>query len=155
MGKLRSDLGKDYDGVRDFLVDLFRIGANPLKWQDGDVYNPIDDVVARTEEEFGYSKEERLEVQSNTGLRRMQERQFKEYSGSQDILGEGLYDLVNNKTFYWKNTDFSSHVLHPFMYNLKLWNRLNNIIVNGYRDYVNQDLVGYMSSKVKFDDLFG
>ena len=85
----------------------------------------------------------------------MQERQFKEYSGSQDLLGEGLYDLVNNKTFYWKNTDFSSHVLHPFMYNLKLWNRLNNIIVNGYRDYVNQDLVRYMSSKVKFDDLFG
>ena len=82
MGKLRSDLGKDYDGVRDFLVDLFRIGANPLKWQDGDVYNPIDDVIDRTEEEFGYTKEERLEVQGNTALRRMQERQFKEYSGS-------------------------------------------------------------------------
>ena len=63
--------------------------------------------------------------------------------------------MVNNRIFYWKNTDYSSHVLHPFMYNLKLWNKLNNIIINGYKDYVNSDLVDYLSSKVKFDDLFG
>ena len=62
---------------------------------------------------------------------------------------------MNNRIFYWKNVDYSSHVLHPFMYNLKLWNRLDNIIVNGYKDYVNSDLVDYLSSKVKFDDIFG
>lgn len=66
-----------------------------------------------------------------------------------------MYELVNSKIFYWKNRDYSSHMLHPFMYNLKLWNRLNNIIINGYKDYVNSDLIGYMSSKVKFDELFG
>lgn len=41
------------------------------------------------------------------------------------------------------------------MYNLKIWNRLNNIIINGYRDYMDTDLVEYMLSKVKFDELFG
>ena len=62
---------------------------------------------------------------------------------------------MNNRLFYWKNRDYASHALHPFMYNLKLWNRLNNIIVNGYKDYVDTDLVDFMSSKVKFDELFG
>jgi hypothetical protein len=41
------------------------------------------------------------------------------------------------------------------MYNLKLWNKLNNIIINGYKDYLNTDLIDYLSSKVKFDELFG
>jgi hypothetical protein len=66
-----------------------------------------------------------------------------------------MYEFVNSKIFYWKNTDFSSHVLHPFMYNLKLWNKLNNIIINGYKDYVDNDLIEYMSSKMKFDQLVG
>ena len=66
-----------------------------------------------------------------------------------------MYEYVNNRLFYWKNVDYSSHVLHPFMYNLKLWNRLDNIIINGYKDYVNSDLIDYLSSKVKFDEIFG
>ena len=66
-----------------------------------------------------------------------------------------MYEYVNSKIFYWKNTDFSSHVLHPFMYNLKIWNRLDNIIINGYKDYVDNDLIEYMSSKMKFDELVG
>ena len=78
-----------------------------------------------------------------------------EYSGNDDLIGEGVYDYVNNKIFYWKNVDFSSHMLHPFMYNLKLWNKLNNIIINGYKDYVNDDLIEYLSSKTKFDQMFG
>lgn len=41
------------------------------------------------------------------------------------------------------------------MYNLKIWNKLNNIIVNGYKDYINSDLIDLMSTKVKFDELFG
>lgn len=94
-------------------------------------------------------------MQTNTELRKNQERQFLEYSGNDDIVAESIYNYVNNRIFYWKNTDYSSHVLHPFMYNLKLWNRLNNIIINGYKDYVNNDLVDYLSSKVKFDELFG
>lgn len=87
-------------------------------------------------------------------MRFNQERQFLEYSGNEDIVSQGLYDFVNNRTFYWKNTDFSSHVLHPFMYNLKIWNKLNNIIINGYKNYANSDLVDYLSSKKKFDELF-
>lgn len=66
-----------------------------------------------------------------------------------------MYEYVNNRLFYWKNVDYSSHVLHPFMYNLKLWNRLDNIIINGYKDYVNSDLIDYLSSKMKFDEMFG
>lgn len=66
-----------------------------------------------------------------------------------------MYEFVNSRIFYWKNTNFSSHVLHPFMYNLKLWNKLNNIIINGYKDYVDSDLIEYMSSNVKFDELIG
>lgn len=96
-----------------------------------------------------------MEVQKNAKLRLNQERQFLEYSGNEDIVGQGMYDYINNRTFYWKNTDFSSHVIHPFMYNLKIWNKLNNIIVNGYNNYANSDLMGYLSSKFKFDDLFG
>ena len=88
-------------------------------------------------------------------LRKNQERQFLEYSGNENIVEQGLYDYVNNMTFYWKNTDFSSHVLHPFMYNFKIWNKLNNIIINGYNNYANQDLVDYLTSKTKFDELFG
>ena len=71
------------------------------------------------------------------------------------MIANGLYDYVNNKIFYWKNTDYSSHVLHPFMYNLKMWNKLNNIIVNGYKDYASDQLIDIMSSKVDFDRLFG
>ena len=98
-----------------------------------------------------------MKVQTNTGLRKNQEKQFLEYSGQnlEDDAIQGIYDYMNNQLFYWKNTDYSSHVLHPFMYNLKLWNRLDNIIVNGYRDYINNDLVKYMSSKAKFDELVG
>lgn len=66
-----------------------------------------------------------------------------------------MYSLVNNKLFYWKNTDYSSHVLHPLMYNLKLWNKLNNIIINGYRDYADDDIIKFMESRNKFNELFG
>lgn len=41
------------------------------------------------------------------------------------------------------------------MYNLKMWNKLNNIIVNGYKDYANIDLINSLSSRRKFDELFG
>ena len=164
IGKLQPDRESSFDDVQDFLVDLFRIGANPVKWDfsDGDFMNPIDydplrDAVYDVEGRYGYTKTERMKVQTNTGLRKNQEKQFLEYSGQnlEDDAIQGIYDYMNNQLFYWKNTDYSSHVLHPFMYNLKLWNRLDNIIVNGYRDYINNDLVKYMSSKVKFDELVG
>lgn len=78
-----------------------------------------------------------------------------EYSGNDDLVGESMYEFINNRVFYYKNVDFSSHVLHPFMYNLKLWNKLDNIIINGYKDYVDTDLISYLSSNVKFDELVG
>ena len=157
MGRLQPTKPKDYDYIQDFLVDLFKIGANPIEWRsdEGEFYNPIDDIINKSEEDYGYTKQERLEVQQNTQLRRNQQIQFNEYSGNRSIVGRGLYDYVNNQIFYWKNMDYSSHVLHPFMYNLKLWNRLDNIIINGYKDYVNNDLIDYLSSKVKFDEIFG
>ena len=155
MGRLQPKKPRDYDDIQDFLVDLFKIGANPISLKGGELNNPIDDILNKSEEDYGYTKAQRLEVQQNVELRRNQERQFKEYSGNDDLIGNGIYELVNNKLFYWKNQDYSSHVLHPFMYNLKLWNKLNNIIVNGYRDYIDHDLEGYLSSKAKFDDLFG
>ena len=157
MGRLQPSKSMNYDDVADFLVDLFKIGANPIEWKqdDEEYYNPIDDIENKSEEDYGYTKQERLEVQNNMELRKNQERQFLEYTGNENIVADGIYELMNNRLFNWKNRDYSSHVLHPFMYNLKIWNRLNNIIVNGYRDYVNDDLVEYMSSKVKFDELFG
>ena len=155
MGRLRTDKGEDFDDVQDFLVGLFKIGANPIKLENGELKNPIDDIFGKSEEDYGYTKEERLEVQNNAVLRQNQEEQFTEYSGNPNLIGGGIYDYVNSKLFYYKNKDFSSHVLHPFMYNLKLWNKMNNIIINGYKDYVNSDLIDYMSSKAKFDELFG
>jgi hypothetical protein len=157
MGVLQPKKSRSYDDVCDFLVDLFKVGANPVEWHkgEGEFYNPIDDIITKSEKDYGYTKQERLEVQNNTELRKNQEKQFLEYSGNQDIVGNSLYDYVNSKLFYWKNTEYSSHVLHPFMYNLKLWNKLNNIIVNGYKDYVDNDLIGILTSKVKFDELFG
>ena len=157
MGRLQPKKPKDYDDVCDFLVDLFKIGANPIAWDNDnrELNNPIDEIAYDSEEKYGYTKAERMEVQTNTALRANQERQFLEYSGNEDLVGESMYEYVNSKIFYWKNTDFSSHVLHPFMYNLKLWNRLDNIIINGYKDYVDNDLIEYMSSNVKFDELVG
>ena len=88
-------------------------------------------------------------------MRENQVEQFLEYSGNDDIVANEIYNMTSNRIFYWKNTDYSSHVLHPFMYNLKIWNKLNNIIINGYRDYINSDLIDLMSTKVKFDQVFG
>ena len=96
-----------------------------------------------------------MDVQKNVQLRRSQVKQFKEYSGNYELIGQNVYDMVNTKIFYWKNTKYSSHMLHPFMYNLKIWNKLNNIIINGYKDYVDRDLIDHLSSKTKFDEIFG
>ena len=155
MGYLQPKKPKSYDDVCDFLVDLFKIGANPISWNGSELNNPVDEIIYDSEEKYGYSKEERMDVQKNTELRKNEELQFLEYSGMEELVGKSIYEYANNRLFYWKNQDYSSHVLHPFMYNLKLWNRLNNIIVNGYRDYSDEDLIGYMSSKVKFDELVG
>ena len=157
MGYLQPKKPRNYDDVCDFLVDLFKIGANPIAWDaDGQkLDNPIDRIMFDSEEMWGYTKEERMDVQKNVQLRKNQELQFLEYSGIDDLVGESMYEYANNRIFYWKNQDFSSHVLHPFMYNLKLWNRLNNIIINGYKDYVDTELINNMSSKVKFDELVG
>ena len=88
-------------------------------------------------------------------MRENQVEQFLEYSGNDDIVANEIYNMASNRIFYWKNTDYSSHVLHPFMYNLKIWNKLNNIIINGYKNYANSDLIDYLTSKTKFDELFG
>ena len=155
MGRLQPRKPKNYDDICEFLVDLFKIGANPISWNVGELHNPVDDIIYDSEEKYGYTRQERMEVQTNTELRKNQERQFMEYSGDEELVGNSIYEFVNNRLFYWKNQDYSSHVLHPFMYNLKLWNRLNNIIVNGYKNYMDSDLVEHMSSKVKFDELVG
>ena len=157
MGRLQPKQPSNYDDICDFLVDLFKIGANPIAWDKNnqELHNPIDNIIYDSEEKYGYSKQERMDVQTNTALRANQERQFVEYSGNDELVGESMYEFINNRIFYYKNTDFSSHVLHPFMYNLKLWNKLDNIIINGYKDYVDTDLIGYLSSNVKFDELVG
>lgn len=155
MGRLQPKKPRDYDDICDFLVDLFKIGANPISFDNDELRNPVDNIIFDSEEKWGYTREERMEVQKNTGLRKNQERQFLEYSGNDDLVGESMYEYANSRIFYWKNVDFSSHVLHPFMYNLKLWNKLNNIIINGYKDYVDTELIENMSSKVKFDELVG
>lgn len=157
MGRLQPKQPRDYDDVCDFLVDLFKIGANPIEWNgdEQELHNPVDDIIFDSEEKWGYSREERMEVQKNTQLRKNQELQFMEYSGNDQLIGKSLYEYTNSRLFYWKNQDYSSHVLHPFMYNLKLWNRLNNIIINGYKDYVDTELINSMSSRVKFDELVG
>lgn len=155
MGRLQPTKPRNYDDICDFLVDLFKIGANPISWDNDELHNPVDDIIFDSEEKWGYSREERMDVQKNTQLRANQERQFLEYSGNDDLVGESMYEYANSRIFYWKNVDFSSHVLHPFMYNLKLWNKLNNIIINGYKDYVDTELINNMSSNVKFDELVG
>lgn len=64
MGRLQHSKPSKYDDVCDFLVDLFRIGANPIEWknEEGEFYNPIDDIMYDSEEKYGYTKQERLEV---------------------------------------------------------------------------------------------
>lgn len=86
-------------------MDLFKIGANPIHWDKSaeEFKNPIDDIFSKSEKDYGYSREERRDVQDNVKLRTNQENQFLEYSGDEDIVGNGLYDYVNNRLFYWKN----------------------------------------------------
>ena len=36
MGRLDESKSMEYDDVVDFLVDLFRIGANPIKYDSSD-----------------------------------------------------------------------------------------------------------------------
>lgn len=62
MGRLQPKKPKDYDDVCDFLVDLFKIGANPISYENGELKNPIDDIFNKSEEDYGYTKEERLDV---------------------------------------------------------------------------------------------
>lgn len=158
MGRLQPKRPSDYDDVCDFLVDLFRTGANPIALDEsGEIQNPIDDVLSRTESEFGYTRAERVAVQGNQGLRKAQETQFRTYSGNYDLASQGIFDLASgaDTSLYWKNSTYSSQVLHPFMYNLKLWDKLTNIVVNGYRDYADSKLIGLLSSQATFDDLFG
>lgn len=68
MGRLQPRKPRDYDYIQDFLVDLFKIGANPIEWRsdEGEFYNPIDDIISKSEEDYGYTKQERLDVQTNT-----------------------------------------------------------------------------------------
>lgn len=88
MGRLRPDKKDDYDDIKDFLVDLFRIGANPVSFDSGEIKNPLDDIFNVTEEEYGYTKEERIQTQNNQELRKNQEEQFLEYCGNEDIIGD-------------------------------------------------------------------
>ena len=76
MGRLQTDKSKDYDDVVDFLVDVFKTGANPISYDSdtGELSNPIDDTSNDLETQYGYSKVERREVQNNTRLRRNQDR---------------------------------------------------------------------------------
>lgn len=64
MGILQKKKPMDYDDVCDFLVDLFKVGANPVEWHsdDEEFYNPIDDIINKSEKDYGYTKEQRLEV---------------------------------------------------------------------------------------------
>lgn len=134
---------------------MFKIGANPIRVDDGMIQNPIDDVIQKSEMDYGYTKQERILVQQNVQLRENQKQQFVEYSGMTKLLDDEYRDMDIKRIFYFKNTTYSSHVLHPFMYNLKLWNKMNNIIVNGYKDYQDSDMIDLMLGKLTFDKLFG
>lgn len=56
MGRLQPRKPSDYDDIQDFLVDLFRIGANPMEFREDGTYNPIDDIINKSEEDYGYTK---------------------------------------------------------------------------------------------------
>ena len=75
MGRLQRNKPNDYDDIMDFLVDLFKVGANPIELNltTNEFNNPIDDTLNKSEEDYGYTKQERLEVQKNVELRRKQE----------------------------------------------------------------------------------
>jgi hypothetical protein len=63
MGRLQPQKPSDYDYICDFLVDLFKVGANPISRKDGQLENPIDDIIKKSEDDYGYRKEERIAVQ--------------------------------------------------------------------------------------------
>ena len=59
VGRLQPKKSRSYDDICDFLVDLFKIGANPIAWDEGsrELNNPIDDIMYDSEEMYGYTKE--------------------------------------------------------------------------------------------------
>lgn len=57
IGRLQPKQQSDYDDVADFLINLFKIGANPIAYEGGELKNPIDDILYRSEEEYGYTKD--------------------------------------------------------------------------------------------------
>lgn len=62
IGRLQPKTPSDYDDIADFLIDLFKVGANPISYESGELKNPIDDILNMSEEDYGYTKEERLET---------------------------------------------------------------------------------------------
>ena len=57
-------MSEKHDDICDFLVDLFKIGANPIAWNEysQELHNPIDDLMYDSEEKYGYSRSERMGV---------------------------------------------------------------------------------------------
>jgi hypothetical protein len=47
MGRLQPTKPRNYDDICDFLVDLFKIGANPISWKrdEKELRNPIDEII--------------------------------------------------------------------------------------------------------------
>ena len=64
IGRLQPKKARNYDDIQDFLVDLFKVGANPISWNydEEELSNPIDDIINKSEEDYGYTKQERVEV---------------------------------------------------------------------------------------------
>ena len=160
MGMLNKSTSVRHD-IEEFLISLYESGATDVTFnsETGLENHPINDS-ANPDTLFAYSNgSDREKVQDNSELQYKQDSQFLRYTGNTNLSEEAkkryenYSDLINS--YNWKNSKYSSVMLHPFLYTFKLWNPLVNIIINAFSTYSSIDLEKSLTNKYIFDELYG
>ena len=148
------------DDIEEFLVSLYESGASETHYDpdSNSLVHPINDSNIG-DSSFAYtSTDDRIKVQNNADLLEKQDREFLRYSADTRLPNDKRERNSSGQvieSYNWKNSQFASVMLHPFLYTFELWNPLVNIIVNAVSEYVTEELEKSLSTKKAFDELYG
>ena len=148
------------DDVEEFLISLYESGAGEVHYDEerNSLIHPINDT-SNGDASFAYdSRSDREKVQNNSDLMEKQDKQFLRYSSNTNLPVKlrdrnGMGQII--EAYNWKNSQYSSVMLHPFLYTFELWNPLVNILINAMSEYVTEELERSLTNKKVFDELYG